>query len=490
MTVPTDPPLHRPRYLLWAFAGVLTSIAAGALITLIASIFVCLGMPPEAIYGSDIIAPYLGILCGSTLTGCLTAPSAERGGKRHRGAGRMGFAVGTIVGFLWIVAWCFLRARWDIGAVWHQAIARTTFGIWLAWFLAGQLGSFGGVYGSRMRGLRSLGRFAVFNVVALWICMSFSARSMPGGVLQLSPGVTVETRAPEADGTIVRLITCDFQREPGLRLGLYDADSDDAHPLDDRDTEYLGASPAAVFDRLGRHLDDINRRPRLIINGGFFGSNSNWAGFHIAPIVVHGRRLYNTHVYSDKWPEQSATFGVRYSEGHPEFALLAGDKWNDLGGLDTALAGVRPLRISGRSLPLKPGPGNTTLRCSRTSVAWPADSSKLYILIVREPDGEAASVEQKRSRRPVGGWDINKVQRCWEQMGIANAVQFDSGESTQLVTEDDHGRTQWVRSAYQLAKTLGYWHDRPIRISIPMTPPSANVGGVLNYIYVDGDKAR
>ena len=469
-------------------AGMLAAIACGALITLTASIAVCLGMNPESTYGSDAVAPYLGVVCGSALAGRMAKCDQKDGRPDLRASARAGAVTGYCMGAIWFLTWCYLRARLDTDAVWHQAITRVPFSVWLAWFIAGPIGAFAGTYGARARGMGSLLRFKAFNLAVLITAMLLAANAQPNGIAQLSPGVRAETGAPSADGTIVRLVTCDFRAEPGLRLGIYDADSDDAHPGDDRDTEYLGASPAAVFDRLRRHLGTLGRSPRVLINGGFFGADARWTGFHIAPIVTNNRRLYDVHAYSAKWPEQSATFGVRTGNGAPQFAMLPGDRWSDLSGFETALSGVRPLRTHGRSLPLKPGPGSTTLRCSRTSIAWPDDSSKLYILIVREPDGEAASIAQKEShRRAVGGWDIHDVQQFWERRGIANAIQFDSGESTQMVTQDDGGRTAWIRSAYQLGKTVGYWRDRPIRLHIPIAPPSADVGGVLNYLYVAGD---
>jgi hypothetical protein len=466
----------------------LAAIACGTLITLTASIAVCLGMNPESTYGSDAVAPYLGVLCGSALAGRMVKHDQKDGRPDLQESARAGAVTGYCMGAIWFLTWCYLRARLDADAVWHQAIARVPFIVWLAWFIAGPIGAYAGTYGARARGMGSLLRFKAFNLAVLIVAMIWASHDSPAATTKLSPGVTVETSAPSADGTIVRLVTCDFRADPSLRLRLYDADSDDVHPGDDRDTEYLGASPAAVFDRLNRHLAGNGRSPRVLINGGFFGADSRWTGFHIAPIVTHGRHQYDVHPYSAKWPDQSATFGVRTGSGAPQFAMLPGDRWSDLSGFETALSGVRPLRIAGKSLPLKPGPGSTTLRCSRTSIAWPDDSSKLYILIVREPDGEAGSIAQKEShRRAIGGWDIHEVQHFWEQRGIANAIQFDSGESTQMITQDDGGRTAWIRSAYQLGKTVGYWRDRPVRLHIPIAPPSADVGGVLNYLYVDGD---
>ena len=63
-------------------------------------------------------------------------------------------------------------------------------------------------------------------------------------------------------------------------------------------------------------------------------------------------------------------------------------------------------------------PGADHTRVSRTAMGWTRDSSRLYLLIVREAaDG--------------GGWLLADVQRFWLARGVWGAVNIDGGPSTQ-----------------------------------------------------------
>jgi hypothetical protein len=120
-------------------------------------------------------------------------------------------------------------------------------------------------------------------------------------------------------------------------------------------------------------------------------------------------------------------------------------------------------------------------------LAGAADGSKLHILVVHDPDGELASQIQRRLHWPqTGGWDVNEVQRYWEEQGVPNAVLFDGGESTQLVFLQPGNRYHVLDSGYQYSFTIGYLSQRPLLAAFPILPPSEGHRGVLNYLMVTG----
>lgn len=170
-----------------------------------------------------------------------------------------------------------------------------------------------------------------------------------------------------------------------------------------------------------------------ISNGGFFGASGYSVAHHEEPIVQDGRVLYNVDLLRPK--DQGWFFAVNSSTsviaGQPRFSMLPSIPWGKLGNYQTVLGGVRPLRVDGNSIPLKPGAGATTLRCSRTSVGWSADGDKFYILIVYDPDSEAASQFQRKMHWfHAGGWDVSDVQKFWEQRGCLSP--FFSMEANRL----------------------------------------------------------
>ena len=153
-------------------------------------------------------------------------------------------------------------------------------------------------------------------------------------------------------------------------------------------------------------------------------------------------------------------------------------------GFETALGGVRPLRLAGTSLPLLPGNGNTRLRCARTSFGWDADGARCYLLIVEALDSEPAANYRKTHQLPqTGGFDLPQVQHYWERLGIPNAVIFDGGESTQFAYRTRHA-VHFLPSGYLTSRTIGYLNHRPIRLFIPLLPPQFNHVGAMNYLYL------
>jgi hypothetical protein len=321
-----------------------------------------------------------------------------------------------------------------------------------------------------------------------------SAEAPLGHQVRLTRGMQIRSESPMPDGTTVRLLSFDFVTEPQLRLRLYDADSDDASPGDDINTTWLGQGLDFVLDKLRPRAHQNHREVLCLFNGGFFGGYSPWVGHHEAPIVVDGVPLYNTNILKSKWPDQSWVFGVSYNDataGRPQFHLRESVSWKQLSQeFQTAISGVRPLRVNGKSLPLAPGIGATGLRCSRTSLGWTADSRHLFLLIVRDADGEAASNRQRRNgQEQTGGWDVVQVQQFWERRGIPHAILLDGGESTQLAYRRRPDDYVYVTSVgYHLSRTLGYWRQRPLRVFVPMLPAAQSHGGVLNYLTIEGPR--
>lgn len=445
------------------------ALAAGAALTIWAHLFVCIGLDPEGVYAADAIAPYLAIVIG-------TLAVAPAGPRKARAIGAW---IAGILVFLWFVAFATFQARFALPAWPKLVFARLTASMLLEWAAAIIVGCAAGLLAERMRSLARYGTLVILLSVTPLV-MAASVRSIPAHEA-VSAGVAVDRFPPDPEGTIGRVVTCDFAREPALDIGVYDVDSDDDRPNDDRCAAYYGQPASAVWQRLDAHLRARGRSVRCLLNGGFFGANKDFVGFHIAPIVANGRMPYHAHTLSAKWKDQACTFVYRRPASR--FDLISGDIHSSA-GVVTALAGLRKLRVHGVSMVLKPGLGGTTLRCSRTSIGWNDKDNKLFILIVREPDGEAGSIRQRDAHvKATGGWDVRQVQEFWEERGVENAILFDGGESTQLVTPE-----QSVRAANHAAYTLGYWRGRPIRVYVPVLPPAQNTPGVLNYLYVDGPR--
>jgi len=81
------------------------------------------------------------------------------------------------------------------------------------------------------------------------------------------------------------------------------------------------------------------------------------------------------------------------------------------------------------------------------------DSRRLFVLVVREPDGEIPGISQMKSGRPqTGGWDLQQIQRYWERMGVSDAILLDGGDSTKLAyRRSDGGYTQVTPAIYSRA---------------------------------------
>jgi len=485
---PTSCDASRPYFPLNVLGALLVALSVSLFLTILAHAFVCLGLHPEAIYFANTAIPLQGILSGATFLG----------GRKNSRA-RDGLVMALVAVFFWFLIWGYLVARFDLSLWPVEVFGGLNYLHFGAWGAALVVGAVGGVIGKRMGKQRKTNlhwfAYAVLVTLILPICMLYAVAGLPENtpsqIVTLSSGVTLRTDEAAADGTVLRLLTFDFAKEPGLDFGIYDADSDDAVPSDDRNTSWLGRSLELVVPRVQERLSAENRELRCLINAGFFGARDSWVAFHEAAIVVDGKPLYSSQVLKNDWPDQSWVFGISRRGGRPQFHLEDDVPWEQLGRrFQTAFCGVRPLRVAGTSRVLKPGMGNTTLRCSRTSIGWSKDSSKFYILIVRDPDGETASLNQKKTGRPLGGWDVHQVQQFWEKLQVPNAVLFDGGESTELTYRDAAGGYPMVHCAYHVSRTLAYWNQRPLRVFLPLLPAAPNQGGVLNYFYVHGPAGK
>lgn len=463
LTTKTPKPGRATAVLLMSIGGGALAIALSAAMTLVPSMVLCAGLNPEAAMRAEWAAAVVGIVWAGMII---------------RRAGRsVCLGAGIVVGLAWAITWLYLMGRFDPHLWFAEALPGLSWSLVLAWAAAPVLSVLGGVLAERFAPLGRTRRAAVQAVMpglVLLVAVTNVHFADSCGTRPLGKGASVTAYVPERDGTIVRLLTFDFVAAPDLRIGLYDCDSDDAHPFDDSNTTYLGIPALSVFER---------RSPRslCVTNAGFFAwTEKGRIGRHVAPVVVNGRAHYSRLNAPQRW-----TFGWKTSNGRPLFRLLQATPSEKLASLfDNALGHVRPLVVNGEALKLGPGAGVTTMKCSRTSLGWSSDSSRLYLLIIRDPDGERASIDAwKNRRKQVGGWDLLQVQRFWLKVGVPQALALDGGDSTQLVFRSPVG-TECVGSA-RFSRTLAYLRSRPVRVWIPILPLRHSDTGVMNYIRIE-----
>jgi len=388
---------------------------------------------------------------------------------------------------MWVGFWMYVVGRlnpflWVEEGLPHLSVSHLLW--WVFAFAAGAIGGFA----SRLPLPGFLGIIAASCLVFVVLMFAGVKSNKLIAMNQPVAGYQVERHGPEADGTIVYILTFDFQQQNRFKVGLYDCDSNDAKPYDDSNTSYMGQSLDGLVDELSRRAEAGHRQLLCTINGGFFGASGLSVAHHEKPLVEDGRVLYNVDLLRPK--DQGWLFAVNSPTsvlaGRPRFSMLPFIPWNDLGNYQTVLGGVRPLRVDGNSIPLKPGAGSTTLRCSRTSVGWSADGSKFYVLIVHDPDSEAASqVQRKMHWTQTGGWDVREVQKFWEEKGVPFTLLFDGGDSTQLAFRQPDDGFHYLLSGYQYSFTVGYLFQRPLLFTLPILPPSEAHRGVLDYLYVE-----
>jgi hypothetical protein len=292
---------------------------------------------------------------------------------------------------------------------------------------------------------------------------------------------------------VLDLLEFDFAANPRLRLELYDQDEDDAVPFDNR-VEYWSRGVAAAT----AHLEKTGRGPVLAAwNGLFFATeNGNWGqggvGAPIAPVVLRGRTRHN--VGDHRW-----TFGVRQNAEGPHFQVfhLPNRTTREreftfaAGSAQCLLREGQPLRLEplpGPDSPSPPSPVPSTpqeaghirgvdhVKTARTSMGWSRDSRRLALLVVKEPDHEAASTLALRRQLPIeGGWSVADLQRFWQSRGMWGAVNVDGGNVTQLLFRRADRR-------YELVPPR--WSSPEMRTTLPPNLSGAPEGGTLMYFYI------
>lgn len=255
------------------------------------------------------------------------------------------------------------------------------------------------------------------------------------------------------DGTTLDLLFFDWKANPRLRLGLWDAD------LESSPDKTRPRNRFAYWNNgFASQATKMNARGDLLAawNAGFFGllnkkPRANDRSFHVSPVVVNGRALYNG--VNRRW-----TWGAQMRGGTPTFKLEHEPKFADLSrDFDCASGSLQALMIDGRPLQLRPylwfGQKSQTppiastpaeaghvppldwMHTSRTSVGW-NDKGQLWVLVVKEPDGEEPSrALVERHERGRGGWTLADEQRFWlsmhEKSGVQSAVGLDGGDVAQ-----------------------------------------------------------
>ena len=306
--------------------------------------------------------------------------------------------------------------------------------------------------------------------------------------------------ATSRDGTFCELLEFDFKLNPRLRFGLYAQDEDDLKPFDNNIQFWQMGVGQAV-----RHLNARLGSTGTIVaaaNGPFFGYRrvskrvQNEIGFHLAPIVLRGRVYHN--IGNHRW-----TMGVKYFEGRPQFKtfhlpdkkLLQSQFDFASGTVQCLLKDNRPLKLEAwprgpRDFKKQPVPSTPAeaghipyfdhAKFSRTSLAWNADSSKLYWLIIREPmnDSEGQSIERlSQWKSQSGGWNVPDVQRFWLSMSradlVSDAINSDAGDVGQLAY-------RLPNTHYELVSPIG---DNPNFARKEFAPDfkGAPEGGALMY---------
>lgn len=421
-------------------------------LTLWGSFGIAVGLNPESLQTLDALAPLVSLLC---VAWWMSRAYGER----------VGWSVAFANTGFWLLMHIFVATRF-LPEFWREGLSQLSPSYLFWWSLAIMAALAGARLGARFPS-KKLALF-LLPLALLGACAS-QALTRRDHAVHFEP-----------DGTSWRLLTFDLK---SVDFGLYDADSDDSQPNDNRNTTWLVQALPRVWSK-------SPNEPLCVVNGGFFGASAPLVGEHEAPLRINGRSLYDVDTLQSDWPLQNATLVWRNEGGVTQPQILRGASFSDLQNFSGALGGVRVLLENSHAELLKPGMGGTTLKCCRTSIAWNRRTNQFWVLSVRDPDGEASSVRdnqiEKRTKRrvQVGGWDVAQVQQFWRARGATDAVLFDGGESGQIAYRDEAARWRWVHSSYHISRTPFFWHDKPLRAVLPMLPPTLANGGVLNWFII------
>ncbi len=304
-------------------------------------------------------------------------------------------------------------------------------------------------------------------------------------------GVTHWHEHSSPDGTLLDLWEFDFQTNPRLKLELFDQDQHDATPGDDRVEHWpMGVGPFV------QRFDNPKGRIIAAWNGPFFGydrKSDNRLAFHVSPVVLNGKALYNKS--NHRW-----AFGVKYVGGRPAFktfhlparAVLEREFDWASGAMQCLIKDGKPLQLQAFPQPgatpiprpVKSTPqeaGHITdfdhMKSCRISMAWSRDSSRFYLLAVKETDTEGESIRNLRAVKPMGsGWMTSDVQRFWlaisKSQSIWGAVNNDAGDAAQVIWRQPDN--SWMLIPERMAAPQ-------MRIKLESNFKTAPEGGTLMY---------
>lgn len=307
-------------------------------------------------------------------------------------------------------------------------------------------------------------------------------------------GVTHWIDKSSFDHTVCELIEFDFKANPRLRFALCDQDSDDDKPWDNY-CLYWNRGAA----QMTRQLNQKEGRVIALWNGLFFGyhGGSKWDkqnAFHVSPVVIGGK-VHNWGA-NHRW-----SFGVKYQNGRPVFKtfhqptpqVLAREYDFGGGSAQCLIKDGKPLKLQPFGLPPVKQPVPSTpqeaghipdfdhMRSCRASIAWSKDNSKMYLLFIKEPDSESASIVAVRHGDGFmglslwGGWTVADVQRFWLAKGVWGAINSDAGGVAQLALlrpDKNYDLVPAQQGSFQM------------RLKFKPDFKNAPTGGALMYFYV------
>ena len=294
---------------------------------------------------------------------------------------------------------------------------------------------------------------------AVWPWPNSQTREITNGISQ--------TRATGKDGSRLEFYRFDFAKNPRLRFEIYDQDENDAKPLDNRTLFWEKNVGEAVSQ-----LEKSGRGPIWVAwNGAFFGYDDKTPetdSFHVSPVVLNGKVHFNTANHRWVWGVKNTPSGPRWSAIHkPSRAQMERE-------FDFAAGSLQLLVRDGKPLKLEPFPANVEelkaqpvsstpaeaghipifdhMRTSRASLGWSRDHKTLFLLTVRDPNGEAASAAAwKQALRgniaandatTKGGWTVSDIQKFWLSQGAWGAVNSDAGDVLQTASRRANGQLE------------------------------------------------
>lgn len=319
--------------------------------------------------------------------------------------------------------------------------------------------------------------------------------------MQLHRGIK-QWRATQNDGTTLDLLEFDFAANPNLRLEVFDQDENDSKPFDDK-VNYWPRGAAQTLRELDAKFKQQNGGRVLVIwNGLFFGFKGapvdpKGEAFHVSPVVLNGKVHFNTA--NHRW-----AFGVKQAQDKPHFKMLHQPSRAVLGReFDWGGGSAQYLIKDGKPLRLEPFPRKRSdfkkqpvpstpqevghipifdhMRTCRASLAWTRDNTRLYLLLVKEPDMEAGSaVALKRGLPVAGGWTVADLQRFWQSKNVWGAMNSDAGDVAQLVYRRPDNLYEMIPPR---------WASSEMRLLLKPDFSNAPRGGAIMYFYVRDTKA-